>query len=328
MGFLQKKWVKYLFQALGILLFVVILTRVDLGRILDSYRNLGARHVITAFGIILLFNLAKSIRWKVIVALQGVNVTVPRALTVYASSLYLGLVTPGRIGDFAKSFYLVNSGMKPGRAVFSSILDRMFDLIFLAVIGYVSLLLFPGIFRNQFALSTLVLGLAILLTLAVFWRRDLLERLIKGFVSGIAPSRLRSNLDGLVTDVLGDFGLITGGRAVEIAVLTLAAWSLHYLFFIFMAGALGIEASAGMLLVSISAAIFTSLLPVSLSGLGTRDIVLILIFSRIGLSREAAVTFSFMFVLVYIIMGLTGLICLLTAPFHTGRIAGEYAGEE
>lgn len=113
-----------------------------------------------------------------------------------------------------------------------------------------------------------------------------------------------------------------------ISLLTFAAWVLHYSFFIMASRALGMDIPIAVLAGSISASIFVSLLPISLLGLGTRDMVLILIFSRYGLSREAAVSFSFTFVLVYLIMGVIGLICWLTAPFDLKRSAGSKGNEE
>jgi hypothetical protein len=71
---------------------------------------------------------------------------------------------------------------------------------------------------------------------------------------------------------------------------------------------------------SISAAIFVGLIPISISGIGTRDFVLIMIFSRVGLTEEQAVTFSLTFIGVYIIIGLAGLVCWLSAPFNLSRI--------
>ena len=315
MKLLSTKWVKILFQALGVALFVIILTRVDVREIARSYRRMSLLH--GALGIMLLFllTLIKAFRWKKIVAAQGRAVPLGRAFRIYAASLYLGVVTPGHIGDFAKSLYLMNAGLSAGRALFSSVVDRFFDIVFLVVIGYTSLLFFPGIFKNQLSVSSLLLGIVLLAIAAFFWRRDILLRFMKRFVSGMPGSNFRTNVDKIITEGLGEFEKLKRGAAAHIALLTLFAWIAHYLFFIVFADALMLGVSVPVIIVCVSAAIFTALLPVSLSGLGTRDLVLILIFGKVGFSREAAVTFSFSFILVYLIQGLTGLICWLTAPF-------------
>jgi uncharacterized protein (TIRG00374 family) len=319
MRLLGTRWVKVLFQALGVALFIIILTRVDVREVARSYRRMSPTHA--GLGIMLLFllTLIKAVRWKKIVAAQGRAVPLGRAFRIYAASLYLGVVTPGHIGDFAKSLYLMNAGLSAGKALFSSVVDRFFDIVFLVVIGYTSLLFFPGIFTNQLSVSSLLLGIVLLATVAFFWRRDILLRFMKRFVSGMPGSNFRTNVERMITEGLGEFEKLKRGVAAHIALLTLFAWIAHYLFFIVFADGLMLGVSVPVVVVCVSAAIFTALLPVSLSGLGTRDLVLILIFGKVGLSREAAVTFSFSFILVYLIQGLTGLVCWLTAPFHFGQ---------
>jgi uncharacterized protein (TIRG00374 family) len=315
------KWMRILFQAAGIALFIAILSRVDVREVLNAYRRFNVLYIVYFFVTMALYILVKSFRWKRIVALQGVEVPVSRSFKIYAAGLYLGVITPGRVGDFAKSLYLINSGMEPGRAIFSPLLDRLLDIAFLVLFGYVSLLLLPGIFENQLILSSLLVVVLLVAILAVSRRRDLLKRFTERFVQATVPTRFRVSLNKVVCDALDGFGLLTAGRTAEIAILTFVAMLLQYLFLIVAARVLGIDVSIPILTAAISAAIFTSLLPVSLLGLGTRDAVLILIFGRVGISRELAMAFSFMFVITYCIIGILGLVCWLTAPFKQEKIA-------
>jgi len=326
---LGNKWIRVLFQAAGIALFVVILTRVDLGAIWRSYRHIEPGHVAAALVLPLLLTLIKSGRWQRIVARQNVTVPLPLAFRIYASALYLGLVTPGRIGDFAKSLYLTGQGMSAGKAIFSSLADRLFDIVFLVVAGYVSLLLLPGIFKNQLLMSSVLLGLVVLAVVGLFCRRELLKRFVRAFISRMPHRGIRESLDRVITESIGDFGLLTPRAVGAATLLTILAWACHYSCFILFARGLRIEASLHILIVSVSAAVFVSLLPVSLSGLGTRDLVLILIFRGAGLTREAAVTFSFSFILVYLMQGLVGLLCWMSVPFDSKKaVESRVAGGE
>jgi len=64
------------------------------------------------------------------------------------SSLYLGIVTPGRLGKFAKAIYLNQEGITSVSHGFSSVLiDRLCDLyllFLLAMAGFISLVLWEG----------------------------------------------------------------------------------------------------------------------------------------------------------------------------------------
>ncbi len=314
MRFIGSRWVRILFQAIGVALFAAILTRVDLRKIWNAYRHIRVSEALAGIALLYVLTLLKSLRWRRIVSTQGAEVPVFMSFRIYAASLYLGVLTPGHIGDFAKSFYLAGRGMTAGKAIFSSLADRLFDIVFLAAIGYASLLFFPGIFANQLLMSSVLLALVATAVAALFCRREFLTRFVRRFLSGMPDWGIRASIDRIATECIGEFGLLGIRTGAIAALLTLGAWTAHYLFFIIFAKALGLGASIPVLIVSVSAAVFVSLIPVSLSGLGTRDLALILIFGRAGLSREAAVTFSFAFILVYIIQGFTGLLCWMSVP--------------
>jgi|WetSurMetagenome_2_1015567.scaffolds.fasta_scaffold14051_2 glycosyltransferase 2 family protein len=328
MKFIGSRWMRILFHAVGVALFAVILTRVDLGAIWSAYRHIELSRAVAGIALLFVLTLLKSLRWRRIVSTQGIAVPVFMSFRIYAASLYLGVVTPGHIGDFAKSLYLTRKGMTAGKAIFSSLADRLFDIVFLAVIGYASLLSFPGIFSNQLLMSSLLLGLVAITVAALFCRRELLKRFVRKFLSGMPNRGIRASIDRVITEGIGEFGLL-GIRTSAIAgLLTLGAWIAHYFFFIIFAKALGIGASIPLLIVSVSAAVFVSLIPISLSGLGTRDLALILIFGRAGLTREAAVTFSFAFIFVYLIQGIVGLLCWLSVPLHSKKALEARAERE
>ena len=64
-----------------------------------------------------------------------------------------------------------------------------------------------------------------------------------------------------------------------------------------------------------------SLLPVSVSGIGTRDVLLIALFSQVGLSAESAVGFSFMFLVFFSGMSaLFGFIAWTLNPISFGSL--------
>ncbi|MBU8921036.1 MAG: flippase-like domain-containing protein [Bacteroidales bacterium] len=304
------------FQIAGIALFIVILSKVDLRSVRDSFSDLSIIHMAGTVLILLSFTLVKAMRWRTIVKMQGGEVTPVRAFAIYSSALYMGFLTPGRLGDFIKSIYLMRSGMSVGKAVYSSVADRLFDLGFLAVIGFASLVSFPGIFNNQIIFSGVLLVSVAAVFVVLFWRRDLLKRIAGKFLSGAPKGSFRGNIDKIIEETVGEFSTLKPSGLAQVILLSAIAWVLHFGVFILLADGIGTGASVHVLIVSVAVAIFTALIPVSLSGLGTRELVLVMVFSRVGLSKEAAVTFSLSFILVYLIQGVTGLVCWLVAPLE------------
>jgi len=313
----KKPKTKFLFRLIGIGIFIYIISKVDSSKIINQYRNADTRLILISSIIIAVFILTKSLRWKAIANIQGIHLSLKESIMIYTSSLYLGIITPGRIGDFAKSYYIINNkGIPIGKALFSSLADRLFDLFFIVLAGYISLIFFPNIFQHQFLFSTLMLIVILSILIILIRKKEILIKLIN---SALPKSKFKSTsikLSNISRDLIHEFALFNAKNLAFILTLTLVAWACHYTFFILSAHSLKIETSISNIIISISAAIFMSLLPISIAGFGTRDIALIIIFSRIGLSKEQAITFSLSFVLVYIIIGLLGFICWMISPIE------------
>ena len=114
------RYLRPAFQLLGIAIFAVIVSRIDFDMVLGHYRRIDPRMAVPAAAVVIIFILTKSYRWKAIVGMQGIRISLKDAALVYTASLYLGIITPGRVGDFAKSIYLANSGASAGKALYSS----------------------------------------------------------------------------------------------------------------------------------------------------------------------------------------------------------------
>ena len=321
---LYNKRVKALFQGIGILIFIVILIRIDLSQVLKSFAAIKPYEFLVILLILATFTLVKGLRWRLLVAGQGMTVPVTHSFAIYASGLFLGGITPGKIGDFIKSLYLVNRGFSLGKATFSSLADRLFDLICLVLFGYIGLIFFPGIFKNQILMGTLAVAITFVIIFLLLWKREIILKIIKLLTSLILPSSIAYKTDETVSEILRAFESITKKSLFLTVVMTLIGWGLHFLTFIFFAKVLTIDTSIQVIVVTVSVAIFTALIPVSISGLGTRELVIIFIFNRIGLSREAAVAFSFSFILVILIQSAIGMICWLTGPFNRKYIKDAY----
>jgi uncharacterized protein (TIRG00374 family) len=96
--------------------------------------------------------------------------------------------------------------------------------------------------------------------------------------------------------------LLTPGLVVPL-VLTLMAYALFFGQARLLAVALDLEVGIVYLAVCLSVAGVITLLPISFSGLGTRDAILIALFAPLGLAAEQAVAFSTLFFLTFYVGG-------------------------
>ena len=97
------------------------------------------------------------------------------------------------------------------------------------------------------------------------------------------------------------------GVWLSLLLLTLAGWVVYYLQAWLLARTLGITLGLFPLVVCVTAAAVAAFLPVSISGLGTRDAAMIILFRRFGCPGEQAVALSTLVFLVLIANALLGL---------------------
>ena len=110
--------------------------------------------------------------------------------------------------------------------------------------------------------------------------------------------------------------LLTPGLITPL-VMTLAAYALFFGQAKLLAVALGLNIGMPYLAVSLSVAGVITLLPISFAGLGTRDAVLIALFSPLGPNPEQAVAFSTLFFLVfYVASGIIGALAWQLKPLR------------
>jgi len=132
---------------LGVGLLILILTKTNTGEIFNTVKQFNAFQILWIEVLSLLIILSKSIRFKNILSLYNVTVSLQENILIYGSGMYLSTITPGRFGDFSKIFYLKHyTGCDYKKGLYINILDRLFDLTILLLTSLI------GLFWNFFKL--------------------------------------------------------------------------------------------------------------------------------------------------------------------------------
>ncbi len=291
---MKRKW---LFQLIGIVLFLFILYKLDLGNAISIISGADLTTLLLALLLTIPFVLLKSLRWSCLLRLQKIDYPFRSSTLAYLSSMYLGLVTPGRIGDFAKVLYLKNEQDISFSRGFSSVfVDRLFDLLILLLMACAGVL--------TFALPTnvLLILLVILLLLAagiVVFTVDSVGRRLIHFLLKLVLPRKRQDIARDKFDIFySAVQQLKKPGIINALLLSVAAYAIFYLQCYLIARSVNISISYLNAAFSISTANLVSLLPISISGIGTRDATLISIFSVLDLSKESALVFSILFLFI------------------------------
>lgn len=296
-----------LLRLVGIGLLVILLARLDLGKVRDVIRS--ADPVLLILVIVGIFPMLaiKTLRWQGMLRVQSIRLAIWPALLAYFGSSFIGLLTPGRLGEFIKAAHVSRDcGVSLAQAFSSVLADRLFDLYALMLVGCVGLLSLAV----ELNAVILVAGLALILTLPVFFYLNnatftWFQRM--GLKFG-APGRRLFSPDSLLVEVrTGLRQLVTMSGLTAAVALTVLAYSVYFGQCYLLARALGLSTGFFTVVAAVSLGGLVTLVPISISGVGTREAVITAYLASAGVQKEAALSFSLMFFAIFYIVA--GLFC-------------------
>lgn len=293
---------KYI-RIFGILLFIVILANLNLQSVWDSFANANMYVLLGIVVLNILIILIRSWRWIALLQIQGINIDFMPAFWSYFRSLYFGNVTPGRVGELSRAHYLLKyADTNSSTAVSSVIFDRVLDMYLMLVFGFVGFI-FSNVWANNHWIKVGFLALMLLLTVVLLFPSVIIS--CTRCIPNIKNIRNRSQ-NWLLEFFEGIRCFITFKITFSV-ILTIIIYFLFFIQCYLLAYSIGLNVNFFYLAFCVVVFSITSLLPISISNLGTREFVLIFMFSYIGLTQESAVCFSLLFfVMINLCLALLG----------------------
>ena len=297
------RWRQLVFRLIGVAILAFILTRIDLKATLAALQGLHWGYLLLAIAANLpLFGL-KAWRWQEMLKMQGIRYPWRDAFLAFVAGLFLGLITPGRVGEMTKALYLKQDRDVPVSVGLANVLmDRLFDLYTIMVLGTTGLIWFrllPDwalVLILAGTLASILLPILLLSKRLASWALAIVQRLpILGRYQprlAAATDRFQQGLRPLLTP-----------RLILPLLITQVAYLLFFEQGQLLAQAVGLQIGIAYLAVCLSVAGVVTLLPISISGLGTRDAVLIAMFAPLGIVTEHTMAFSTLYFLTFYVIG-------------------------
>jgi uncharacterized membrane protein YbhN (UPF0104 family) len=253
----------------------------------------------------------KVMRTQLLCELRGLRYGLRAGYRAMLPSLYLGMVTPGRVGDVLRVQYMRQDlGISRAEGLAIIVMDRFCDLYVL--LGFVA----AGVAHFATVLTG-SLGAVTWLGVALTALAPLLF-LVKGPIDMLVRAAQR-RFDFLAGD--GGDRFLAALRAQLRPKLLLAlpntvlAFMINYVQGWLVARAMGIRLDYTDVIFIMAIASLLSLLPISMSGLGVRELFVSLVFPALHYGKDQGVAFSLLlFVVIYVSCSVTGLIAWQVAP--------------
>ena len=308
---------KTLLAVIGFGIFAFILINLDLNRLFSILIEANSQLVLIAVLLSFIGVFFRALKWKVIVKNLGCSLPVWKAVKYYLIGIAFGLITPGRAGDFIKTFYLNKKMNSLSKSFSSVVLERLIDISILMLAGIASISFFNVIFKTEiisFASIALLLT-AFVAGLYLFFNKKLLKKIMKPFFELMTPAKHKEKFREGFHKFFDHVDEISKKKSQM--VLAVALGMVSWLFFVAagwqLAAAIGINIPFQFFIFIIPIITLIDLLPISISGIGTRDAALILLFGTFGFGLEKAVAFSFLYlIMMYWLVALIGFILFST----------------
>ena len=318
MQFIRSKW-KGLLKLLGPIFFIFLILRVvDPKATVNIIRTIKPELAIASLLLFGVVNAILALRWWVICQRLGMGVAFKELFQVYYISWFLSIIPLAAISPISKLIYLKDEGTPTDITAVSITLDKLFDIIGLMFFSLFGIVYFPQSFIKDLHLWVYFAGMAFLvLVILVFGSRiwKILKELLRRY-SSQKLQKLGSGLELYLTKFWSEFDMKLFSLLLGISI---TIGLLRSLILYLLAISLNIHVSFGLIIACRALFGIVNIIPITVSGLGTRDAILLPALSLSGVSKEFALALGFVAFLWALISKISGIIFWVKRPLPLSR---------
>ena len=309
-----KKNGKRLLKLLGPAFFMFLFFRVvDPQATVSALKNIRPDIALLSVLLFPVVNAALTFRWWLICRRLAIGTSFKGLFQIYYISWFLSALPFVGISPLAKLIYLKDNDQPTGQTAVSIILDKLFDIIGLMAFGLFGLVYFPHhLFENLqiwFYLGGIVL---LVLVIGMFGGR--IWAAFMALLKRYANRRLQKLGDRFEKDMVAFWSGFNLATFALILGISIVIGLLRSLVLYTLAIALGLDLSFGLIVACRALIGIVNVIPISISGLGTRDAILLMTLPMAGVSKEAAVALGFLAFLWTIGSKFSGVVFWLKRP--------------
>ncbi len=285
----------------------VLLKHIGIHVISDQLSGADPVYIIYALLLNFVFVILAAFKLKMLLRIVGCDIAATRSLKITLGTHPLNVILPSKGGDFIKSWALRDI-MPFSQSIGIVILERLIDLTLLCLMSFVGSFWLEEMNLILLSFSIFVLGLSAILALKIINVANSENQILKHLKEvGYAASCLLAN-----------------GRYFKLIVaISCVIWlgSTFQMYLLFLA--VGQKVPFIFCIVMVPVVIFIGLIPVTVSGMGTRDVAIVYLFSPFA-SSATSVSVGLLFSLLrYWIPALIGLPFVKNLKGASGIVSAE-----
>ncbi len=289
-----------LFITFGILYY--IFDRIPFSSVSAVFSSAKADYIVVASFLTILSHLIGGYRLSLISESQGMSISLLKAFDINSAAAFYRLFLPGGTltGGAIRIYKLSRHSKKVAEAFASITFDRAIATIALCVVGiFFWLIHLPS--DAEYILVTMSIVLSVLVVIIGFLLVDKSRMLERRIPDLLGLSFIFSYIQKFL-ETLNRFKSLSSISIGWIIVISIFTNLLGILVYYKLAQALGIDISFIAMGWIRSAVVFVTLIPISISGLGLREVSLIFLLKSYGIREDEALALSLLVFAVTVIM--------------------------
>jgi hypothetical protein len=299
-----KKWI----PIVGIGIFIYLLIKLDITQVFGEFKTLNWNYILIALILVTVFLAVQTLKWFILAKRQKINVPFREAIKIDLISNFYGFVTPSKIGSIVRTDYLKKYGGDTGKGISNFVLDKFLDLssLCLIIMGFGFLINQKLVSENYFYF-VLILFVIMASLFLIFYKKSNTRFLLKIIYRKLIPERLKEKTRMLFESFYKDIPSL--GFLLFAFIVNLLNWIINYTIMYFIGLALGIDVKISYFLMILPISTLVAQIPITINGLGTRELTMIGLFSLLGVS--AVKVFSMSIIGIIIMSIIPSLIAIL-----------------
>ena len=293
---------KYL-PIIGIGLFIYILTKIGISQTIQEISQANLFFLLVALFFVLISLITGTLKWFIIARKQKIKIQFYQAFKINFIGIFYGFVTPSKIGGIVRAEYLRKyNNNSLGKGVSNYVLDKVLDLCSLGFLAVVFSFTFSLISTNYFyfSLAGLILMVSFLLIFGEESKSKKILRIFYRFVPVKKKNKFKKSFYSFYKD------MPEKKHFVLFFLFNIVNWIILYTITFFVGVSLGINISFFYYLAILPIATLVGQIPITISGLGTREATMISLFSLFGVGATKIFSMSMLSLVMGIIPAIIG----------------------
>lgn len=281
------KITKYL-PIIGISIFIYLLIKLNPIKILKEVSNAKPLFLLIALLFTFFLMITQTIKWFVIARVQKIMIPFFEAVKINLIGSFYGFLTPSKIGGILRTEYLKKYSDGWGKGASNFILDKILDVCSLVFLVIIFSFIFKEIISVNLLYYAVIIFFVLIVGLLIFRNEKKSKFLLGFFYKKFVPKKLKERLR---EEFYSFYENMPRKRYFFLFfLLNLFNWGVIYSVTFFVGLALGINISFFYYLAILPLATLVGEIPITISGLGTREATMVSLFGLLGI--EPAKVFS------------------------------------